>query len=217
MVELASEAIEIPSIQVKEFFGNAFSSVNHFTEMLIEEGELRGLIGPRELPRIWSRHILNCAALAEFLPKKSGSTVADIGSGGGLPGIVLSCMQPNLQFYLIEPMERRVQWLQDIVEELDLDNVEIVRARSQDIPKKVKFDCVTSRAVANLSKLVNISAHLVAGGGKMLALKGEKADQEVLNAKYELKKAGLIDTRVVEITGIMDSSTTRVVIATKKR
>lgn len=213
----ANEAIEIPSEQVKEFFGSAFSAVNHFTEMLIEEGELRGLLGPRELPRIWSRHILNCAYLGEFLPQKSGATVADVGSGSGLPGIVLACMRPELQFYLIEPMERRVQWLHDVVEELDLDNVEIVRARSQELPKKVKFDCVTSRAVANLSKLVNISAHLVAGGGKMLALKGEKAVQEIEEAKYILRKAGLIDPKVIEISGINDDSKTRVVIATKKR
>lgn len=212
-----NEAIETPSEQVKEFFGSAFSAINHFTEMLIEEGELRGLLGPRELPRIWSRHILNCAALAGFLPDKSGATVADVGSGSGLPGIVLACMRPDLHFYLIEPMERRVQWLQDVVEELDLDNVEIVRTRSQEIPKKVKFDCVTSRAVANLTKLVNISAHLVAGGGKMLALKGEKAAQEVEDAKYALKKAGLADPQISEIAGIMDSSITRVVIATKKR
>lgn len=212
-----NEAIETPSEQVKEFFGSAFSAINHFTEMLIEEGELRGLLGPRELPRIWSRHILNCAALAGFLPDKSGATVADVGSGSGLPGIVLACLRPDLHFYLIEPMERRVQWLQDVVEELDLDNVEIVRTRSQEIPKKVKFDCVTSRAVANLTKLVNISAHLVAGGGKMLALKGEKAAQEVEDAKYALKKAGLADPQISEIAGIMDSSITRVVIATKKR
>lgn len=217
MVESVNESIEIPSDRVKEYFNQAFSTINHYVEMLVEEGELRGLLGPRELPRIWSRHILNCATLGEFLPRKSGSTVADVGSGSGLPGIVLACMRPDLHFYLIEPMERRVQWLHDVVAELDLDNVEIVRTRSQDIPKKVKFDCVTSRAVANLGKLVNISAHLVAGGGTMLALKGEKAAQEVIDAKYALKKSGLVDTQVVEVPSIMDSSVTRVVIATKKR
>lgn len=218
-LEMATQEIapEIPTAKVKEFFGSSFPAVEYFGKMLQDEGELRGLIGPRELPRIWSRHLLNCAAVEQFIPAGRDITVADVGSGAGLPGIVLACMRPEVSFYLIEPMERRIHWLQDVIAEMDLDNVQLIHGRSQDLPRKVKFDCVTSRAVANLTKLVNMSAKLVAGGGKMLALKGQKAQAEIEAAKYALKKAGLINTRVEQVPNLMDDSPTRIVIATKKK
>lgn len=215
--QIVSTEVEEPTAEVKDFFGSSFPAVEYFGKMLQDEGEIRGVIGPRELPRLWSRHLLNCAAVEQFITDRKGITVADVGSGAGLPGIVLACMRPDVQFYLIEPMERRIQWLQDVVSEMDLDNVELLHIRSQELPRKVKFDFVTSRAVANLTKLVNISAKLVAGGGKMLALKGEKAAQEVEDAKYALKKSGLIDVQIKQIPSILDDSITRVVVATKKR
>lgn len=215
--KLAEENYEIPNDEVKAYLGEAFPAIEHYGKMLADEGEIRGLIGPRELPRLWSRHLLNCASLAEFIPAGKDLSVADVGSGAGLPGIVLACMRPEASFYLIEPMERRVKWLYDVVSELDLDNVEIVAARAQDLPRKVKFDIVTSRAVANLNKLVNICGKLVAGGGKLLALKGEKAQVEIEEAKYTLKKAGLIDVSIQQMPCIIDGSITRVVSAIKKR
>lgn len=215
--ECAEHNYEIPNEAVKAYLGESFEAIEHYGKMLIDEGELRGLIGPRELPRLWSRHLLNCATLAEFIPENKDLSIADVGSGAGLPGIVLACMRPEASFYLIEPMERRVAWLHDVIRELDLDNVEIVHARAQDLPRKVKFDIVTSRAVANLNKLVNICGKLVAGGGKLLALKGEKAQAEIDEAKYTLKKAGLIEVSIQQMPCVMDGSITRVVSAIKKR
>lgn len=208
---------EVATGQVREYFGTAYSAVEYFAQMLREEGELRGLIGPRELPRLWSRHLLNCAAVSEFIPENADVTVADVGSGAGFPGIVVACQRPAARVVLIEAMERRVAWLHEVVEELDLDNVDIVHARSTDLPKRAKFDVVTSRAVANMGKLVRISAHLVAGGGRLLALKGRKAAVEVEDARYDFKKAGLVDVVIHEVVNLMDSEPTRIVEARKRR
>nr|WP_223875310.1 16S rRNA (guanine(527)-N(7))-methyltransferase RsmG [Nanchangia anserum] len=197
--------------------GAAFAPIAYFGQMLVDEGELRGLIGPREVSRLWSRHLLNCAAVAKFIPDSRDVTIADVGSGAGLPGIVLACQRPDAQVVLIEAMERRVQWLSEVVGELDLDNVDIVNARSTDLPKRVKFDYVTSRAVAAMSKLVRISGHLVSGGGQLLAIKGRRAGEEIEAARYDLKKAGLIDVGVHEVINPMDEEPSRIVVATKRR
>ncbi|MDU0968056.1 MAG: 16S rRNA (guanine(527)-N(7))-methyltransferase RsmG [Actinomycetaceae bacterium] len=209
--------VEVPNQQVKDYFGPAFPAIEYYGRMITDEGELRGLIGPRELPRLWSRHLLNCAAVTELIPETGDITVADVGSGVGLPGIVVACMRPEAQVVLIEAMERRVAWLGEVVTELDLDNVDIVHARSNDLPRRVKFDYVTSRAVANMSKLVRISGRLVAGGGSLLALKGRRAADEVAAAQADLKKAGLIDVRIHEVPNLMDPEPSRVVEARKRR
>ena len=188
-------AVEEPSEEVRELFGVAFSAAEHFADMLVEEGELRGLVGPRELPRLWSRHLVNSAAVVPFLPSRG--TVADIGSGAGFPGIVVALLQPDLEVTLIETMERRVEWLDDVVTELDLDNVTIRRARAEEV--KERYDAVTARAVANLSKLVRLTAPLLRQGGALLALKGAKAEAEVEDAKYVIKKAKLLPATVHEV------------------
>ena len=187
--------VEEPSEEVRALFGMAFSGAEHFAHMLQEQGELRGLIGPRELPRLWTRHIVNSAAVVPFLPRRG--TVADIGSGAGFPGVVVALLRPDLQVTLIETMERRVEWLSDVVAELDLDNVEIRRARAEEV--RERYDVVTARAVANLSRLVRLSAHLLRQGGSLLALKGAKAEAEVEEARYVIKKAKLEPAVIHEV------------------
>lgn len=179
--------VERPTDEMHELFGLAFAGAERFAEMLVAEGELRGLVGPRELPRLWTRHIVNSAALAPFLPARG--TVADVGSGAGFPGIVVALLRPDLEMTLIESMERRVEWLTYVVRELDLDNVTVHRARAEEV--RDRFDAVTARAVANLTKLVRMTAPLLRQGGGLLALKGAKAEAEVEAAKYVMKKARL--------------------------
>lgn len=208
--------VALPSESVKEFFGSSFANMNRYAQMLADQGELRGLLGPRELPRLWPRHLLNCAAAEKFLPLGRNVTVADVGSGAGLPGVVLAIMRPDLQFYLIEPLARRSEWLEEVKQELQLKNVEVLRSRSQDLPPDQKFSAVTSRAVANLKKLVRISCKLVAPGGRMLAIKGEKAPLELAEAQEELMAAKLESAHIEEVPSLMDDSITRIIMATKR-
>lgn len=185
----------------RETFGYGFSAAQEYARMLAEEGELRGLIGPRELPRLWRRHILNSVAVANFLPAEG--SVADVGSGAGLPGIVLAIMRPGLDFTLIEPMERRVEWLQEVVEHLDLDNVAVVRGRAEELHKKQTFDVVTARAVAAMDKLLRFTMPLVGPGGRLLALKGQRVYEEIEAAKYVFKKfnAEVAGVHEVDVAG----------------
>ena len=211
-VAQAAEDFEQPSQEMRELFGVAFSAAEHFADMLVAEGELRGLVGPRELPRLWSRHIVNSAAVVPFLPRRG--SVADVGSGAGFPGIVVALMRPDLEVTLIETMERRVEWLELVVAELDLDNVAIRRARAEEI--KDRYDAVTARAVANLSKLVRLTSGLLRPGGSLLALKGAKAQQEVDDAKYVIKKAKLEPAVIHEVV-TPGEELTRVVEVRRRR
>lgn len=170
----------------REILGYSFAAAEEFAHMLADQGELRGLIGPRELPRLWRRHILNSAAVGAFLPEEG--TVADVGSGAGLPGIVLAIMKPELDFTLIEPMERRVDWLNEVVENLDLDNVVIEHKRAEELHKRRTYDVVTARAVAGMDKLLRFTMPLVAPRGRLLALKGQRVHEEIEAAKYVFKK-----------------------------
>lgn len=187
--------VEEPADEIREIFGLAFSGAERFAEMLTAEGEMRGVIGPRELPRLWSRHIVNSAALAPFLPARGA--VADVGSGAGFPGIVIALLRPDLEVMLIESMERRIEWLDDVVAELDLDNVILRHARAEEV--KDRFDAVAARAVANLTKLVRLTAPLLRPGGSLLALKGARAEAEVEAAQYVVKKARLEPAVVHEV------------------
>ncbi|CAM2886514.1 16S rRNA (guanine(527)-N(7))-methyltransferase RsmG [Actinomyces slackii] len=198
--------VEEPTEEMRELFGLAFAGAEHFADMLAREGELRGLVGPRELPRLWSRHIVNSAAVVPFLPSRG--SVADVGSGAGFPGVVVALLRPDLDITLIETMERRAQWLSDVVAELDLDNVSIRRARAEEI--KDRYDAVTARAVANLSKLVRLTSGLLRPGGALLALKGAKAEAEVEDAVYVIKKAKLSKAVIHEVV-TSDDDVTRVV------
>ena len=130
--ELAGlQDLEVPTAEMRDMFGMAWSGLEHYAQMLAEEGQLRGLIGPRELPRLYSRHLVNSAAVVPFLPRHG--SVADLGSGAGLPGVVVALSRPDLEVTLIEPMERRCAWLELVTEELDLDNVRVWRGRAEEM------------------------------------------------------------------------------------
>jgi len=174
------------ALQVQAFFGERYSVVRAFAELLAVEGERRGLLGPREYVRLWERHILNSAAVAQHLPPGS---LADVGSGAGLPGVVLAAMEPEREVTLIEPMERRSVWLRDVSREVGLTNVRVIRARAEEVGEA--FDVVTARAVAAVDKLVKWCSPLLAENGSMVLLKGRSAADEIERAKYALRKARL--------------------------
>ena len=201
MSEEQRAQVEEPTAEMREIFGVSFSAAEHFAQMLAEEGELRGLVGPRELPRLWSRHIVNSAAVVPFLPARG--SVADVGSGAGFPGIVVALLRPDLDVTLIETMERRTQWLSAVR-----------RARAEEI--KDRYDVVTARAVANLSKLVRLTAPLLRPGGALLALKGMRAQDEVDDAKYVIKKAKLSVAVIHEVVTAGDETTAVVEIRRPK-
>ena len=177
-------------------FGDRIDVARRFAESLGQHGEERGLIGPLEPPRLWSRHILNSAVIA---PLFSGR-VGDVGSGAGLPGLVLAIARPDVEWVLIEPMERRVAWLSEQVDSLDLDNVEVVRARAEDWKRGPVLDAVTARAVSALRTLVPITAPLVRDGGELILLKGANAENEIGAAEKQLRKFKVTNPRV-EIVG----------------
>jgi 16S rRNA (guanine527-N7)-methyltransferase len=163
-------------------FGDRLPLAVAYAEALITDGVIRGLIGPREAPRIWERHLLNCAAVAELIPPDA--SVADVGSGAGLPGIVLAVARPDLSVILVEPLARRTVFLTEVVTALELDQVRIVRARAEDCvgrpdaPPGFPVDVVTARAVAPLDRLAAWCLPLASLGGRLLALKGESAADE---------------------------------------
>ncbi len=177
-------------------FGERIDVARAFVANLAREGELRGLIGPQETSRIWSRHILNSAVVA---PLFAGS-VADVGSGAGLPGLVCAIASPDVEWTLIEPMARRVTWLEEQIAELSLGNVTVVRTRSEDWARGPVFDAVTARAVAGLRSLVPLTAPLVRDGGELILLKGAHIDAEITKAAKQIRAAKMSDIRV-EVVG----------------
>ncbi|MDP9806349.1 16S rRNA (guanine527-N7)-methyltransferase [Trueperella bonasi] len=204
---------EVPRAGAEHFGEHAWSRLTRFAQMLVDEGELRGLLGPRELDRLWTRHILNSTAVASFLP--SSGRVADVGSGAGFPGVVLATMRPDLNFDLIETMERRAIWLSDVKDELNLKNVNVIRSRAEDMPKNYSVDVVTARAVAALKKLVPWTLPLLKPGGKLLALKGARAEQEIEEADQELFKFQAQSARVYDVDVWGTKEGTRVLEAVK--
>lgn len=157
-----------------------------YAASLATDGVVRGLIGPREAPRLWERHLLNCAVLGEAIPQ--GSTVCDIGSGAGLPGVVLAIGRPDLSLTLVEPLLRRTTYLSEVVEALALANVEVVRGRAEDLHGQRRFGIVTSRAVAPLERLLRWSMPLVAPEGALVAMKGSTLADEIQAARPVLER-----------------------------
>lgn len=190
-------------------FGESWPRVRSFADMLAAEGELRGLIGPRELPRLWSRHLLNSSAVAGFVPQSV--RFADVGSGAGFPGVVVALMRPDLDVHLIEPMERRTEWLSDVVRELEISNITVMRARAEEVHGEHEFHVVSARAVAALKKLVPWVAPLISPGGRLLALKGARAALEVEEAAKVLRKHRMENTAVHEVLVPGTDEPTRVV------
>ena len=199
---------EQPTDEVREFFGPAFSDVEEYVHMLEEEGEIRGLVGPREMPRLWSRHAVNAAAVLDFLPRTG--QILDIGSGAGLPGIIIAICRPELDVHLAEPMQRRCEWLSDVIDHLALDNVTLHQVRAEELRGKGQADAITARAVANMSKLIRMTTKLIAPGGSLVALKGRRAPIEVDEAAKELKSHHL-RAQIHEVPSIMEEESTYVV------
>jgi 16S rRNA (guanine527-N7)-methyltransferase len=168
-----------------EAFPAAGPNLETYANWLATEGVVRGLIGPREVERIWDRHLANCAAMSELIP--TGASVIDIGSGAGLPGLVLAIVRPDCQVTLVEPLLRRSEFLQEVTTDLGLTNVEVIRARAEQV-KNRKADVVTARAVAPLERLLGWAMPLVATGGELLAMKGSNAAQEIAQAQAKLGK-----------------------------
>jgi 16S rRNA (guanine527-N7)-methyltransferase len=191
-------------------FGDRIDLARRFTRALAEHGEERGLIGPLEPPRLWSRHVLNTAVVA---PLFSGR-VGDVGSGAGLPGLVLAIARPDVEWILIEPMERRVVWLTEQVDELGLNNVEIVRARAEDWRRGPVLDAVTARAVSALRTLIPITAPLVRDGGELILLKGASVEGEIAAAEKQIRRFGLTNVRVELLGEGIVEEPTRVLRAT---
>jgi 16S rRNA (guanine527-N7)-methyltransferase len=172
----------------KAIFGPQIDKARAFAQKLANDSDDLGLLGPRELDKLWSRHILNSAVVAETV--NPGDHVADVGSGAGLPGIPMAITLPEANFVLIEPMERRSNWMLEVIEELGLTNVEVRRARAEEV-LDLKFDIVTARAVAALDKLLRLTVHLLKPGGSLIALKGSKASEEIDAARKLQKKLGI--------------------------
>lgn len=184
---------ELEPVQAAAVFGDRIDLARGYAAALVRDSDLLGLLGPREMPRLWSRHILNSAVVAELVTP--GKTVCDIGSGAGLPGIPMAIVLPDTRFTLIEPMERRSDWLISVVEELGLKNVEVLRARAEEVGEA--FDIATARAVSALPKLLRLCVPLVRHGGEILALKGSKAADEIEDAKRIQKKMGISSFEIV--------------------
>lgn len=168
-------------------FGSQLPQAVTFAELLVDQGTLRGLIGPREVARIWERHLLNCAVITDLMAP--GASVVDIGSGAGLPGIVIAIRRPDLQVALVEPLLRRTVFLEEVVAELDLPNVTVHRGRAEELKSGITYDVVTSRAVAPLPRLLGWSLPLCAPGGEVLAMKGSGAAEEIEQAGKDLARA----------------------------
>ncbi|RYC11074.1 16S rRNA (guanine(527)-N(7))-methyltransferase RsmG [Nocardioides zhouii] len=156
-----------------------------YTELLATEGVTRGLIGPREAARLWERHVLNSAVLSEAIPH--GATVCDIGTGAGLPGLVVAIARPDISMILVEPLLRRTTFLDEVVAELGLGHVQVVRGRAEDVHGKATYDVVTSRAVAPLERLLGWSMPLVAPTGALVAMKGQSVRDEIVAAGAALE------------------------------
>ncbi|GAB2574907.1 16S rRNA (guanine(527)-N(7))-methyltransferase RsmG [Streptomyces capparidis] len=194
------DAGELPAApeQARAVFGERFAQAMRYAELLADTGVRRGLIGPREVPRLWERHLVNCAVLSEVVPENV--SVCDVGSGAGLPGIPLALTRPDLRITLLEPLLRRTNFLQEVVVELGLENVTVARGRAEEmIGKLPPVDVVTARAVAPLDRLAGWGLPLLRPHGEMLALKGETAEEELKTSRDALHKLGAVEWSVVRV------------------
>jgi 16S rRNA (guanine527-N7)-methyltransferase len=211
MVEITAAEREA----AEKIFGERLALAERYVEHLATSGTERGLIGPREIPRLWSRHVLNCAVIESEIAQ--GSHVADVGSGAGLPGLCLAIARPDLELTLIEPLERRVIWLQEVVDDLGLDNVTVMRTRAELAVGLVKADVVTARAVSALSNLAGLTIPLLDGEGEVVAIKGRSAAEEIDKAAKAIRTLGGVQTSVVTVgQDLLEEPTTVVRIVVKK-
>jgi 16S rRNA (guanine527-N7)-methyltransferase len=208
---LTDATLEAEPAAAAVLFAERIDIARAYTADLARRGEELGLIGPLELPRLWSRHVINCALVAPLL---SPGTVGDVGSGAGLPGLVLAIARPDVSMVLIEPMERRVDWLTSEAKELGLTNVTVIRARAEETKLEWPLDQITARAVTALSKLIPVTAPLVRSGGEMLFMKGARVQAEIDAAKKQIRHARLDNVEVIELGAGVTDEITRVFRAT---
>jgi 16S rRNA (guanine527-N7)-methyltransferase len=194
-----------------QLFGDRIELARQYTNDLASRGEELGLIGPLELPRLWTRHIVNCALVAPLL---RAGLVGDVGSGAGLPGLVLAIARPDAHLFLIEPMERRVDWLRAESAALGLENVTVVRARAEEAKLDKPLDQVTARAVTALVKLIPVTLPLLRYGGEMIFMKGERVHAEMDAAQKAIRKAHLLNSEVLVLGEGITPEVTRVFRAT---
>ncbi len=206
MNDVSRETPPAPPV-ARGVFSDALPLAERYASLLASEGVVRGLIGPREAPRLWERHLVNCALLGEAIG--AGLDVCDVGSGAGLPGLVLALSRPDLTLTLVEPLLRRTTFLEEVVAALGLGNVEVVRARAEELHGTRDFAVVTSRAVAPLGRLLEWSMPLVRPGGALVAMKGASAREEVESAGSVLRRLGA-GPAAVEVygRGVIDPPTT---------
>ncbi len=175
-------------------FGDRLSLAERFAAVLADTGVSHGLIGPREVPRLWDRHVLNCAVAHQAFPE--GATIIDVGSGAGLPGLALAVARPDLHLHLIEPMLRRTTWLSTTIETLGLDNCTVHRGRAEEFHGVLSAPYATARAVARIDKLARWTFPLLEEGGVLVALKGEQAAQELDEERTTLVRLGMVEAAI---------------------
>jgi len=191
-------------------FGEALPGAVRYAELLAGPGVERGIVGPAEADRIWDRHLLNCAAIGRLVPSRAW--VVDVGSGAGLPGIVLGLLLPSARLTLVESLARRVSFLEECVLILGLTNTEVVRGRAEELAGQLAADVATARAVAPLEKLAGLCLGLLRPGGRVLAIKGSSAEAELARARPALTRLGITDARVTTVSGADAAATATVVV-----
>jgi 16S rRNA (guanine527-N7)-methyltransferase len=207
---LLSSPVELPAglaAVASRVFGERLDLAERYAAILAGAGVERGLIGPRETPRLWDRHLLNCAVVGELIPP--GTRVLDVGSGAGLPGIVLAVARPDLEVTLLEPLARRATFLDEVVRELGLSTVTVVRGRAEEQASRLRFPVVTARAVAPLDRLARWCLPLTESGGRLLALKGSSASEELAEHAAAVSRLGGREPSVVRCgEGVVEQPTT---------
>ena len=189
--------LETVPAEAADVFGDALDKACRYAELLAVDGVTRGLIGPRESERLWDRHLLNCAVVAELLPERG--LLVDIGSGAGLPGVVLAMLRPSLEVILLEPLLRRSVFLEECVADLRLSNATVLRARAEEkATADIRADVATARAVAPLDRLAGWAAGLLRPGGELLAIKGQSAEEEIAAARPVLSRLGVQSAEVLQ-------------------
>lgn len=185
------------TLAAEKIFGDRLDLAKRYVQHLATSGIERGLLGPREVPRLWSRHVLNCAVIESVM--EQDVEVADVGSGAGLPGLCLAIARPDLKLTLIEPLERRCIWLSEVIEDLGLDNVTVMRGRAEQMVDVVNARYVTARAVSALANLAGLTIPLLHGQGELIAIKGRSVAEEIDKASKAIRKLGGKETEVLTI------------------
>ena len=202
-------ASPVPSAPAEavSFFGDRLPAAEAFVAVLADTGVSHGLIGPREVPRLWDRHVLNCAVIEDAFPADVRNI--DVGSGAGLPGLALAIARPDLELHLVEPMQRRTDWLSVAVASIGLDNVTVHRGRAEEFHGVLSAPFVTARAVAPLDRLARWTFPLLEAGGRLVAMKGSSVHEELATHERTLRKLGMTGAAVVEHgAGVVEVPTT---------